>query len=56
MSALTEAMYTYWWLLPLPFIAAGVPFSVMHIVANVLIFAGVGAFVFVRGKPRKGTV
>ena len=22
MSALTEAMHTYWWLLPLPFIAA----------------------------------
>jgi hypothetical protein len=42
------------WSDPLPFIAAGIPFSVMHIVANVFIFAGVGAFVFVRGKPRKG--
>jgi hypothetical protein len=39
---------------PLPFIAAGIPFSVMHILANVIIFAGVGAFVFARGRPRGG--
>jgi membrane-bound metal-dependent hydrolase YbcI (DUF457 family) len=36
---------------PWPFIAAGIPFSVMHIVSNVLIFAGVGAFVFLRHRP-----
>jgi hypothetical protein len=33
------------WRDPLPVIAAGLPFSVLHIVSNALIFAGVGAFV-----------
>lgn len=41
------------WSDPLPFIAAGIPFSVMHIVSNVLIFAGVGAFVFLRHGNRR---
>ncbi len=41
------------WSDPLPFIAAGIPFSVMHIVSNVLIFAGVGAFIFLRHRPRR---
>ena len=43
------------WSDPMPFIAAGIPFSVMHIVSNVLIFAGVGAFAFSRHRPRRGT-
>jgi len=38
---------------PLPFIAAGIPLSAMHIVSNVLIFAGVGAFIFLRQRPRR---
>jgi uncharacterized membrane protein len=42
------------WSDPLPFIAAGLPFSLMHIVSNVLVFAGVGAFVFSRRRPRGG--
>ncbi len=42
------------WRDPLPFIAAGIPFSVMHVVSNVLIFAGVGAFVFSRARSRRG--
>jgi hypothetical protein len=38
------------WRDPLPFIAAGIPFSAMHVVSNALIFAGVGAFVFLRHR------
>lgn len=37
---------------PLPVIAAGIPFSVMHIVANVLIFAGIGTFAYYRRGSR----
>jgi uncharacterized membrane protein len=38
------------WRAPLPFIAAGIPFSVMHFVSNALIFAGMGSFIFYRRK------
>jgi hypothetical protein len=41
------------WRDPLPFIAAGIPFSVMHIVSNALIFAGMGTFIFYRRKSRR---
>lgn len=40
------------WRDPIPFIAAGIPFSVMHIVSNILIFAGLGTFIFLRRRPR----
>ena len=38
------------WKDPLPVIAAGLPFSVIHIVSNGLIFAGLGAFLLRRPK------
>jgi hypothetical protein len=33
------------WREPLPVVAAGLPFSVLHIVSNTLIFGGVSAFI-----------
>jgi energy-coupling factor transport system substrate-specific component len=43
------------WKDPLPVIAAGLPFSILHIVSNALIFAGVGAFLIRRyGERLKG--
>lgn len=38
------------WRDPLPFIAAGIPFSIMHVVSNAVIFAGMGTFIFYRRK------
>ena len=39
------------WKDPFPVIAAGLPFSVVHIVSNGLIFAGAGAFIVRRYPP-----
>jgi hypothetical protein len=39
------------WRDPLPVIAAGLPFSVLHIVSNTLIFGGVGALVVRKYGP-----
>ena len=39
------------WKHPLPVIAAGLPFSAVHIISNALIFGGVGAFVARKYKP-----
>jgi uncharacterized membrane protein len=41
------------WSDPLPFIAAGIPFSVVHIVSNALVFAGVATLVHSRKRPRR---
>ena len=41
------------WADPWPFLAAGIPFSVLHMVTNALVFAGVGTFVFYRSGTRR---
>jgi uncharacterized membrane protein len=43
------------WREPLPVIAAGIPFSIIHIVSNALIFGAVGAFVVHKHKLRLGS-
>jgi uncharacterized membrane protein len=42
------------WNAPLPVIASGIPFSIMHLVSNILIFAGIGSFVFHRRRTGRG--
>jgi hypothetical protein len=41
------------WKAPVPVIVAGLPFSVVHIVSNGLIFGGLGAFLVGRKKSRE---